>query len=73
MTLKSFHSLNHAFLISALQKFGFGKTFKVCIKIFLNEQESCVINGWIATKYLKHKKGARKGDPVSAYFFILCV
>ena len=50
---KAFDSLNHTFLISVLEKFGFGKTFKDCIKIFLNEQESCVINGGITTKYFK--------------------
>ena len=52
---KAFDSLDHTFLISALKKFGFGKTF---IEIFLNEQDSCVINEGIATKYLKLEKGA---------------
>ena len=42
---KAFDSLDHTFLISALEKFGFGKAFIDWIKIFLNEQESCVING----------------------------
>ena len=42
---KAFDSLDHTFLISALEKFGFGKTFIDWIKIFLDEQESCVING----------------------------
>ena len=37
---KAFDSLNHTFLISALGKFGFSKTFIDCIKIFLNDQES---------------------------------
>ena len=40
---KAFDSLDHTFLISTLEKFGFGKTFIDSIKIFLNEQESCVI------------------------------
>ena len=42
---KAFDSFDHTFLISALEKFGFGKTFIDWIKIFLDEQESCVING----------------------------
>ena len=70
---KAFHSLDHTFLISALEKFGFGKTFIDWIKIFLNEQESCVVNGGITTKYFKLKKGGRQGDPVSAFLFILCL
>ena len=37
---KAFDSLDHTFLINALEKSGFGKTFINWIKIFLNEQES---------------------------------
>ena len=68
---KAFDSLDHTFRISALEKYGFGKTFINWIKIFLNDQEPCVINGGITTKYFKFEKGARQGDPVSAYLFIL--
>ena len=50
---KAFDSLDHSFLISALEKFGFGKTFIDWIKIFLNEQKSCLTNGRITTKYFK--------------------
>ena len=69
---KTFDSLDHTFLISALEKFGFGKTSIDWIKIFFNDQESCVINGGITTKYVKLEKGAQQGDPVSAYLFIIC-
>ena len=41
--------------------------------MFLNEQESCVINRGITTKYFKLEKGAQQGNPVSAYLFILCL
>ena len=46
-TEKAFDSLDHTYLISALEKFGFGKTFIDWIKIILNDQELCVINGGI--------------------------
>ena len=36
---KAFDSFDHTFLISALEKFGFGKTFIDWIKIFFNDQE----------------------------------
>ena len=55
---KSFDSLDHTFLISVLEKFGFGKTFIDWIEIFLNEQESCVLNGGITKKYFKLEKSA---------------
>ena len=40
-------------------------------KILLNDQQSCVINGGFVTQYFTLKKGARQGDPISAYLFII--
>ena len=41
--------------------------------MLLNSQQSCVINGGITTPYFNLEKGARQGDPVSAYLFILAL
>ena len=43
------------------------------IKIFLNEQELCVIDERVTTQNFKLEKGTRQGDRVSAYLFILCL
>ena len=48
---KAFDSLDHKFLIYALEKYGFGKNFISWVKILLRNQESCVLNGSTATKY----------------------
>ena len=68
---KAFHSVNHCFLLQILRKFGFGIDFVSWIKTILKNQESCIINGGKTTKYFKLERGARQGDPISAYLFIL--
>ena len=37
-TKKAFDSLDHSFLLTTLQTFGFGTNFIDCFKIFLNGQ-----------------------------------
>ena len=68
---KAFDSLDHTSLISDLKRFGFGQSFVSWIEIIFKNQESCVINGGTTTKYFKLNRGARQGDPISAYLFIL--
>ena len=70
---KAFDSLDHNFLISTLEKYGFGQNFILWIKILLNDQESCVINGGKTTKYFILGRGARQGDTISAFLFILAL
>ena len=70
---KAFDSLDHDFLVHVLNKFGFGSNFISWIKLLLNSQQSCVINGGNTTPYFNLEKGARRGDPVSAYLFILAL
>ena len=67
---KTFDSLDNNFLISALEKYGFGKNFISWVKILVKNQESCVLNTGTATDLLPGR-GARQGDPISAYLFIL--
>ena len=55
---KVFDSLNHNFLITALEYYGFGNDFIDRIKILLKNQESCVINGGHTTKYFRLERGA---------------
>ena len=54
-----------------LKKYGFGENFIHIVKTLFKNQESCVINGGKTTKYFPSQRGARQGDPVSAYLFIL--
>ena len=70
---KAFDSLSHSFLLICLKKYGYGNAFIKWVEMLLECQESCIINGGNTTKYFKLQKGARQGDPISAYLFILCL
>ena len=68
---KTFDSLNHSFLFAVLKKFSFGTSVINWIYAILNKPESCVINSGKTTQYFQLNRGARQGDPISAYLFIL--
>ena len=70
---KAFDSLNHKVLIAVLKKYGFGEDFIDRIKILLRDQESCVINGGCTATFFRLERGARQGDPISAYLFVLAL
>ena len=70
---KAFDSIDHIFLLACLRKFGFGENFLGWISILLNKNESCVTNGGHTTKYFNLNRGARQGNPIAAYLFILVI
>ena len=68
---KAFDSINHHFLIAILEKISFGTEFIEWIKVLLNNQESCVINGGKTSKYFELERGTRMRNPISDYIFII--
>ena len=72
-TEKALDSLSHSFLLVCLKKYGYGNDFIKWVEMLLECQEPCITNGGNTTKYFKLQKGARQGDPISAYLFILCL
>ena len=70
---KAFDSLDHNFFILTLEKYGFGKKFILSVNILLRDQESCVIHHGTTTKYFPLGRGARQGDPISAFLFVLAL
>ena len=70
---KAFDSLNRKFLIVVLKKYSFGEDFIDWIKILLRDQEFCIINRDHTTIYFRPERGARLGDPISAYLLVLAL
>ena len=69
---KAFDSLDHGFLLVVFKKNGFGNNFISWIEILSTNQEPCVIN-YGSKSYIKLEQGARPGDPISAYSFIIAL
>ena len=70
---KAFDSLEHAFILSTLAKFGFCKNFIQWIRTFLYNGNSCIMNNSFSTGYFSLERGARQGDLLSPYIFLICL
>ena len=57
---KTFDSLDHNFIMVALEKFGFKPNFVTRIKFFINRQVSYVINRGLTTKIFNQKEAHAK-------------
>ena len=56
---KTFDFLYHDFLLSVLKKISFGENFIYLMKVLLNDQQSCVINGRFTTPHFNLEKISR--------------
>ena len=59
---EAFHSLDHNFLVSTLEKYGFDENFIAKVIVLLRNQGSRVLNGGTITKYFLLRRGALQDD-----------
>ena len=69
---KTFHSLNHNFLLKVLENYGHSQDFLKWISILLQNQESRVINGGKTTRFFPLKKGYTTRQPYFGLPFCSC-
>ena len=67
---KAFDSVDHNFIIAALEAYGFGPDFFQWVKTLLYDQKSCVMNNGHSTGYFNLERGTRQGD-LSQHFCLL--
>ena len=66
---KTIDSVNHNFLFKVLENSGFNQDWINWIGIWLQNQESCVIDGGKATRYFPVKWDVRQGHSITGYLF----
>ena len=67
---EKFYLLDHRFRIAAYEKFVFDKKWIFRIKVLLNNQELCVINGGNTTQYFPWERDVLQEDRISIHLFI---
>ena len=57
---KAFDSVDHNFILAALEAYGFGPNFVQWVKTLLYDQKSCVMNNGHSTGYFNLERGTRQ-------------
>ena len=70
---KAFDSVDHDFMLATLKRFGFGNDFVRWIKTIFKKSQSFVMNNGTSTGYFNLERGAKQGDPISPYLFMVAL
>lgn len=69
----AFDSLDHQFLMQALNTYRLGDFFSSWIATLYASAESCVLNGGQSSGWFPFQRGIRQGCPISPFLFALAV
>ena len=59
----AFDFLDHDFIFSVLEIYGFGESFIKWVKVLHSDMRSTVLNNGFASNYFTLTRGTRQGDP----------
>ena len=68
---KAYDHINWAFLLSVLQKMGFGEKWAGWIRWCISTASFSVLVNGSPTGFFRNTRGLRQGDPLSPYLFVL--
>lgn len=70
---KAFDTVEHLFIVNALEKFGFGVFFIKVIKTLYKNNNSSIKLGHGTSQRFTIQRGIRQGCPISPYLFLLAM
>ncbi|CAM2099955.1 unnamed protein product [Caretta caretta] len=70
---KAFDRVDHGYLLSTLQTFGFGPQFVGFLQVLYASTECLVRINWTLTKLVSFGRGVRQGCPLSSQLYALAI
>ena len=70
---KAFDSINHSFIDSCLETFGFGPSFRKWVKLFFNERVTYLLMNGFMDEKINLEQGVPQGDILSPLIFNIVV
>ncbi|CAM2108107.1 unnamed protein product [Caretta caretta] len=70
---KAFNRVDHGYLLSTLQAFGFGPQFVGFLRVLYTSAECLVKLKWTLTKLVSFGRGVRQGCPLSGQLYTLVI
>ncbi|CAM2097126.1 unnamed protein product [Caretta caretta] len=70
---KAFDRVNHGYLLSTLQAFGFGPQFVSFLRVLYASAECLLRLNWTLTEPVSFRRGVRQGCPLSGQLYALAI